>query len=43
MPRELHDIAIIGSGVIGLAPRIALLQEQPSLKLVKADKENEIL
>ena len=42
MPRERCDIAIIGAGVMGLATGIALLQNQPSLKIVIADKENEI-
>lgn len=42
MPREQCDIAIIGAGVMGLATGIALLQNQPNLKIVIADKENEI-
>lgn len=42
MPRERCDIAIIGAGVMGLATGIALLQNQPNLKIVIADKENEI-
>ena len=42
MANERCDIAIIGAGVMGLATGIALLQERPSLKIVIADKENEI-
>lgn len=42
MARERCDIAIIGAGVMGLATGIALLQNKPSLKIVIADKENEI-
>jgi L-2-hydroxyglutarate oxidase LhgO len=42
MVKERCDIAIIGAGVMGLATGIALLKERPSLKIVIADKENEI-
>ena len=42
MANERCDIAIIGAGVMGLATGMALLQERPSLKIVIADKENEI-
>jgi L-2-hydroxyglutarate oxidase len=42
MANERCDIAVIGAGVMGLATGIALLQERPSLKIVIADKENEI-
>ena len=42
MANERCDIAIIGAGVMGLATGIALLQERPSLKIVIADKENDI-
>jgi L-2-hydroxyglutarate oxidase len=42
MARQKYNIAIIGAGVMGLATGIALLQNKPSLKVVIADKENEI-
>ena len=42
MAKERYDIAIIGAGVMGLATGIALLQERPSLKILIADKENQI-
>jgi L-2-hydroxyglutarate oxidase LhgO len=42
MAKECCDIAIIGAGVMGLATGIALLKERPRLKIVIADKENEI-
>ncbi len=36
------DVLIIGAGVVGLATGIALLERNPSLKVVIADKENEL-
>lgn len=42
MANERCDIAIIGAGIMGLATGIALLQGRPSLKIVIADKENDI-
>ena len=36
------DVLIIGAGVVGLSTGIALLQSQPSLKVVIAEKESSI-
>ncbi len=42
MPSKSCDVLIIGSGVMGLATGIALLNSSPAIKVVIADKEQEI-
>lgn len=36
------DVLILGSGVVGLATGIALLKSRPSLKVIIAEKENQL-
>ena len=36
------DVLIVGAGAIGLSTGIALLQSQPNLKVVIAEKEKDI-
>jgi len=40
--KQQCDVLIIGAGVMGLATGIALLERNPSLKVVIADKEGEL-
>ncbi len=42
MSRRQCDVLIIGAGVMGLATGIALLERNPSLKVIIADKEDEM-
>lgn len=42
MARLSCDVLIIGAGVMGIATGIALLENNPSLKIVIVDKEDEI-
>ena len=42
MPRQQCDVLIIGSGVMGLATGIALLERNPRLSVVIAEKEYEL-
>jgi L-2-hydroxyglutarate oxidase len=38
----MFDIAIVGGGIVGLATGLALLKEQPSLRLVVLEKEPKV-
>lgn len=42
MPKESCDVLIIGSGVMGLATGIALMKSRSDLKVIIADKEQDI-
>jgi L-2-hydroxyglutarate oxidase len=37
-----HDVIIVGGGIVGLATGLKLLQNQPALKIVVIEKENEV-
>ena len=38
----MHDIVIIGGGIVGLATGVKILQSRPDLKIVILEKENEL-
>jgi L-2-hydroxyglutarate oxidase len=37
-----HDVIIVGGGIVGLATGLKLLQNQPALKIIVIEKENEV-
>jgi L-2-hydroxyglutarate oxidase len=37
-----HDVIIVGGGIVGLATGLKLLQNQPALKIIAIEKENEV-
>ncbi|AWW32798.1 L-2-hydroxyglutarate oxidase [Echinicola strongylocentroti] len=37
-----YDIAIVGGGIVGLATGLTIIQQQPGLKVVILEKENEL-
>ncbi|MFB5661332.1 L-2-hydroxyglutarate oxidase [Alteribacillus sp. HJP-4] len=38
----MYDVAVIGSGIVGLSTALALLQKDPHLKIIIIEKEKEI-
>jgi L-2-hydroxyglutarate oxidase len=42
METSVHDVAIIGGGIVGLATGLALISDHPDLRLVILEKEREV-
>ncbi|BCR05934.1 hydroxyglutarate oxidase [Desulfuromonas versatilis] len=42
MTEKVHDVCVIGGGIVGLASALALLQRDPGLRLVLLEKEGRL-